>query len=127
MVQDPEKNVIITPCSDEEMFLKRFLDENVWFHVRVAASKIEQLQYIAIYRSAPVSAITHYAKIKTGDQKPTLYGRFPNKYIFHVEDVKTLKYPIVQDVDSNLNFQSAMYVSLDKLLSSEIISQLKKD
>lgn len=48
-------------------FEDTFLGESepaCWYPCRVSESREYNLKYIAIYRGAPVSAITHYAKIK---------------------------------------------------------------
>lgn len=51
----------------EDGFRDTFLGEeepSCWYPCRVSDSNIPRLKYIAIYREAPVSGITHYAKIK---------------------------------------------------------------
>lgn len=48
-------------------FEETFLGEDepaCWYPCRVSESREQHLEYIAIYRGAPISAITHYAKIK---------------------------------------------------------------
>ena len=48
-------------------FEETFLGESepaCWYPCRVSESREHSLKYIAIYRGAPISAITHYAKIK---------------------------------------------------------------
>lgn len=48
-----------------------FLDENhingekCWYPCRISDNRKTNLQYIAVYRGYPISAITHYAKIKS--------------------------------------------------------------
>jgi len=49
----------------EEGFQRVFLGENRWWTVLTIKKEIRpQLKYIAVYRAAPISAITHYAEIK---------------------------------------------------------------
>ena len=48
-------------------FEETFLGENepaCWYPCRIGEERERNLKYIAIYRGKPVSAITHYAKIK---------------------------------------------------------------
>lgn len=48
-------------------FEETFLGENeptCWYPCKVSENREHNLKYIAIYRGRPVSAITHYAKIK---------------------------------------------------------------
>ena len=46
-------------------FEKVFLGQNRWYKVRIHPSMISQLKYVAVYRTALVSAITHYAPIRS--------------------------------------------------------------
>lgn len=51
----------------EEGFRETFLGEAepaCWYPCRVSDNNIPHIKYIAIYREAPVSGITHYAKVK---------------------------------------------------------------
>lgn len=48
-------------------FEETFLGEgepSCWYPCRISEAREANLKYIAIYRGAPVSAITHYAKVK---------------------------------------------------------------
>ena len=47
----------------EETFLGK-TETACWYPCRVSESREHNLKYVAIYRGAPISAITHYAKIK---------------------------------------------------------------
>jgi len=40
------------------------LDENRWYAIRIHASMIPRIKYVAAYQVAPVSAITHVAPVK---------------------------------------------------------------
>lgn len=57
--------VIFSACG--RGFEETFLGENetaCWYPCKVSEKREENLKYIAIYRGKPISAITHYAKIK---------------------------------------------------------------
>mgnify|MGYP001062313385 CR=1 FL=1 len=45
-------------------FEKVFLGEDRWYAIRIRASRISQLKYIAAYQVAPISSVTHIAEIK---------------------------------------------------------------
>lgn len=48
-------------------FEETFMGENepsCWYPCRISENRTHNLKYIAIYRGAPISAITHYAKIR---------------------------------------------------------------
>ena len=59
-ISDQDTLVVV---GDDEGFNRVFLGENRWWAVRIASNRIEHLKYIAIYRTAPVSAITQYAHV----------------------------------------------------------------
>ncbi len=55
-------DTIIVPAQ-EDGFQETFLGENCWYAIRLNERKIPNLRFIAVYRKAPVSAITHLAEI----------------------------------------------------------------
>lgn len=62
-----EKYDTVVFASKGRGFEETFLGEKepaCWYPCRISESREHNLKYIAIYRGAPVSAITHYAKIK---------------------------------------------------------------
>jgi hypothetical protein len=58
-----EIDTIIVPAR-EESFKRTFLAENRWHHVRIHPRMLPRIKYIAVYRSAPISAITHVALVR---------------------------------------------------------------
>lgn len=62
---DPaELDTVVVPAQ-EEGFNETFIGENRWHHIRMSAAMIPQIKWIATYRVAPISAITHVAKVAT--------------------------------------------------------------
>lgn len=59
-----ELDTIVVPAR-EDGFQETFLGEDRWYSVRIHASMRDQLRYIAVYRIAPVSAITHIGTIRS--------------------------------------------------------------
>lgn len=57
-------DTVVVPAHDDG-FEQTFLQENRWYAVRIHPTMATQLKYIAVYRVAPTSAITHYARIKS--------------------------------------------------------------
>lgn len=57
-----ELDTIVVPAQ-EEGFQNVFLNENCWYSIRIAGGKLDQIKYIAVYRTAPISAITHIATV----------------------------------------------------------------
>jgi hypothetical protein len=57
-------DTVVVPAH-EDGFEETFLGENRWYAVRIHPTMAAQLKYIAAYVTAPVSAITHYAPIRS--------------------------------------------------------------
>jgi hypothetical protein len=63
--RDPSNLDTVVVPAHEEGFEETFLGENRWYAVRIHPTMTAQLKYIAAYVTAPVSAITHYAPIRS--------------------------------------------------------------
>lgn len=57
-------DTVVVPAR-EEGFQDVFLKENRWYAVRIHGTMRPQIKYIAAYRVAPVSAITHVAPVRS--------------------------------------------------------------
>jgi hypothetical protein len=57
-----EIDTIVVPAR-QDGFKEVFLGQNRWYAVRIHSSMIPQIRHIAVYRVAPVSAITHIAPV----------------------------------------------------------------
>jgi len=75
-----QMDTIVVPAN-EEGFNEVFIGENCWYAIRVSSSVIYKIKYIAVYQTAPISAITHYAEVaKIEKHKGT------KKYIVYFKD-----------------------------------------
>jgi hypothetical protein len=68
-----EIDTVVVPAK-EENFRAVFLAENRWYRIRIAPDKKHHLKYIAVYRLAPTSAITHIASIRSIESDPARGG-----------------------------------------------------
>lgn len=66
-VDPSEIDTVVVPAQ-EQGFLETFIGENRWHHIRIHSSMIPKIKYIAAYRVAPESAITHIAAVKDIEQ-----------------------------------------------------------
>jgi len=114
-----ELNTVVVPAR-EEGFEKEFLGNNCWYSIRIHASMIDKLKYIATYQVSPISAITHYAEISSIEK-----WQDTNKYILKFKDVPKKITSIPLDKDKRgLAPQAPRYTSLEKLLKAKRISQV---
>lgn len=68
-------DTIVVPAR-EDGFKETFLGQNCWYAIRIHATMLSRIRYIAAYRVAPESAITHVAPVESIKQ-----WRDTNKYI----------------------------------------------
>ena len=104
----------------QDSFDKVFLGESCWYPLRIGTEKLKTLRWIAVYRTAPVSAITHFARIEQiADYNDT--GRF--KIVF--KEPKELETPIVLGENRSRTLQGQRYTILEKLKAAKQIEDLK--
>ena len=101
-------------------FEEVFLGEYRWYYVRIRKENIKKVKYIAIYVGKPVSAITHYAKVK--EYIPST--RYPSKYLIELEKPISLSHKIELGSISAASLRAPKYTTLDKLLKAKEVSDL---
>jgi hypothetical protein len=60
----PDDVVVVVPAQ-EDSFKTIFLGEHRWRSIRISGGKLQQIRYVAVYQTKPVSAVTHYAPVAT--------------------------------------------------------------
>jgi hypothetical protein len=109
-------------AAKEEGFEREFLGNNCWYAVRIHASMLDRIKYIAAYQVAPVSAITHYAEVSSIDKYQDT-----NKYILRFKSAPSSIKPISLDKDPDkkgMAPQGPRYTSLSRLLKASKISEV---
>lgn len=106
-------------ASSEENFQTLFMRKRRWHGVRVDRRRAESLKWLALYRSTPVSAITHYAAI-VGSYEDSTTGRF----VFELSEPTPLPRAIGAGIRRPIPIQGQRYVFLDQLLSANEIADL---
>jgi hypothetical protein len=116
----PEELNTVVVAAREEGFNEVFINENCWYAIRIHASMLDKLRYIAAYQVAPVSAITHYAEIASIEK-----WRDTNKYLLKFKDPAKKIGPILLDKEKKgLAPQAPRYTSLDKLIKAKKLTQV---
>ena len=112
-------NTIVVPAR-EEGFEQEFIGNNCWYAIRIHASMLDKIKYIAAYQVAPVSAITHYGEVAKIEK-----WNDTNKYIVYFKDKAVKIKPISLDKEKKgVAPQAPRYTSLDKLLKAKVLSQI---
>lgn len=116
----PEELNTVVVAAREEGFEKEFLNNNRWYAIRINASMLDKIKYIAAYQVAPVSAVTHYAEVASIEK-----WEDTNKYILYFKDAPKTITPIPLDKDKKgLAPQAPRYTSIEKVLKAKKLSQV---
>jgi hypothetical protein len=105
-------DTIVVPAQ-KDGFEEVFIGENAWYAVRIAGGRLNDIKYIAAYQTAPVSAVTHVAKVDTiepyGDG-----GKYRLNFVAPAEEIG----PLRLGEAAPTTMQSARYTSYAKLKSA---------
>lgn len=112
-----ELDTVIVPARPDG-FQKVFIEQHAWWSIALSAEAKSSLKYIAIYQVAPISAITHYAKISR-------FEKYKNtdRYAIYFDSPPMELRPIKYDSGAKVP-QSSRYSNLNKLLSSKVLSEV---
>lgn len=114
-----ELNTVVVPAR-EEGFELEFINNNCWYAIRINASMLDKIKFIAAYRVAPISAITHYAEVASIEK-----WKDTNKYILHFKDSAIPINPIPLDKDKkSLAPQAPRYTAIEKMMKAKKLSQV---
>lgn len=73
-------DTVVVPAQ-EEGFKETFIGEKCWYQIRISAAMIPKIKYIAVYQTAPISAITHVAEVDRIEKY-----KDSDKYILYFKD-----------------------------------------
>ncbi len=122
--EEQEKFDTVLLASKERGFEETFLgecEEPCWYPCRISDTREGKLKYIAIYRGEPISAITHYAKIKE-----IVYDQNKGCKVCHFEGAPIElqhKVGLRRNKDSCF-FVGTKYTSLESLLNASYTDEL---
>lgn len=113
-------DTIVVPAR-EEGFQEVAMGENRWHHIRISGTMIPRIKYIAFYQTAPISAITHYAPVKSIEP-----WEDPRYYIVNFsEPLKEIpNIPLGPGSKRGVAPQASRYTSKSKLLSAKQLSEV---
>ena len=118
-VSPEDIDTIVVPAQ-EEGFQSAFIESNAWWQIRISVSMLDKIKYIAAYRTAPVSAITHVAEVDRIERyKDT------NKYILYFkESAKAIPHIELDKDKKGVAPQVSRYTNYARLMSATKLSEV---
>ena len=116
--QDPadKRDTVVVPAM-EEGFQEVFIGENCWYAIRISGGMLQRIKYIAAYRTAPVSAITHYAPVERIEP----YGEGSKYRLVFSEPAKEIPAIPFGNAVSGM-MQGPRYTTLTRLLAASSVA-----
>ncbi len=111
-------NTIIVPAK-EDGFREVFLGEDSWYAIRIAGGKLDQIKYIASYRSSPISAVTHIAEVDRIEP----YGEEGKYKLIFTGKAVELGTPVKFDLSPGA-MQSPRYANKERLEKADNLSEV---
>lgn len=110
-------DTVIVPAY-EEGFEKVFIGQNCWYEIRIAEENLRKIKYVAVYRTAPTSAITHHAPVDHIEP----YGTNGKYKLVLSEPAKALPHQVGETPPGAM--QGSRYTTLKKLLAAKKFTDL---
>ncbi len=113
-----ERDTVVVPAQ-EEGFQQVFIGEDCWYAIRISGGMLPRIKYIAAYRTAPLSAITHYAPVERIEP----YGDAGKYKLVFSEPAKEIPQIPYGDATPG-TMQGPRYTNLQRLLSASSVADL---
>lgn len=114
--------LIVPTGKSGEGFEDVFLNENSWYYLRISENKLKQFKFIAAYRPAPVSAVTHIAEIDKFVEVLNEKGQPRHKAVFKTQAIEIEHIPFGTAKGGSM--QGPRYVSRNELLRCTDLGKL---
>ena len=112
-------DTIVVPAQ-EDGFQEVFVGENRCYAIRMHASMIPRIKYIAAYQVAPVSAITYWASVKNIEPWQNT-GKFVVNFAEPAKEVSPI--PLVPKSRVKA-LQNTRYTSFDRLQKAKTLDEV---
>lgn len=119
VVSADNRDTIVVPAK-KEGFERVFLGEDCWYAIRISGGMLDNIKYIAVYQSQPISAITHLAPVDRIEP----YGESGKYKVIFSEKALESESPIPLGDAPAGTMQGPRYTSLIKLKNATKVTDL---
>jgi len=112
------RDTVVVPAQ-EDGFQEVFLGKDCWYAIRISGGMLPRIKYIAAYRTAPISAITHWAPVDRIEP----YGDSGKYRLVFAEPAKEIA-PIPYGAGFTGTMQGPHYTSFERLLAATSLADL---
>jgi hypothetical protein len=115
-----QPDTVIVPAR-RDGFEKVFLGKDCWYAIRISGGMLDKIKYIAVYQTAPVMAITHYAPVDRiepyGDE-----GKYKLIFSLKAREIPQGKIPFGDAPQGAM--QGPRYTTFAKLMAAKKLTDL---
>ena len=111
-----ESDTIVVPAHPRG-FHDVFLEERRWPNLKIDKRRLDSLKYIAVYQTGPVSAITHYGRIKSFKS-----GEKNGRYDVHLSGAPKELRHVPYTIADICALQGPRYTSLNRIQAADHLS-----
>lgn len=115
---EDDHDTIIIP-TEEDDFKKIFLEENCWYPIEIDEKRVDKIKYLGAYQTAPVSAITYCAEIKSIEAYNG-NGKYKLNFKYRAQRINPIE---LGDAKAS-SLQGPGYTDLKTLLNAKTIKDL---
>ncbi len=114
-------DTVVVPANEDGF--KSALENDCWAAIQMDKSKWSQIKYVAVYRTAPESAITHIAPVKDGGVE--VWQEDPKKVVLHfAEPLQEIHSIALSEPGKGKGLRGRRYTSLYRLIVAKTVSDL---
>ncbi len=113
------RDTMVVPAQSDG-FQKVFLGEHCWYEVRISGGMLQKIKYIAAYQTAPISAITHFASVKSIEP----YGESGKYRLIFSKPAEELPQRIPLGNAHSSTMMGPRYTTLEKLKAATSVAEL---
>ena len=120
--EDPDEIDTIVVPAKKDGFNEVFIGKNCWYAIRISSIMLDRIKYIAAYQTAPVSAITHCASVKSIEKLDDGSGKYIVYFSEKATQIRAI--PLGNQGKKGIAPQAPRYTTYARLKNAKSIIEL---